>query len=117
MIRYAYVILSFLLILFGCAQDVPISRRDLAYAREDLELESRMYKSFAGSQEREAAERQILDHRTDYRSFFLFDGRMQSTSQETRFPVLPIDERARTKQINDLIDTQLHGSQESSQTK
>jgi hypothetical protein len=113
MIRYAYVILSLLTLLLGCAQDVPLSRRDLEYARKDLELEREKYKTFAGSQEREGVDRQIKDHRIDQRKFYLFDGEIDlgSTSQQKPYPTMPIDEAARIKQFNELIDKQLHGAQ------
>ena len=118
MIRYAILILSLLTLLLGCAQDVPLSRRDLEFARKDLELEREKYKTFAGSKEREDVDQQIKDHYIDYEKFYLIDEiNFDSSSQEKRYPTVIKGEAARIRQINEVIDKQLHGAQKPVQTE
>jgi len=118
MIRYAILILFLLTLLLGCAQEVPLSRRDRAFAIKDHELEREKYKTFVGSKEREEVDRQIKDHYIDHNKFYLIDGiDLGSTSQGKQYPTVPKDEAARIKQINELIDKQLHGVQKPVQTE
>lgn len=113
MIRYAILILSLLTLLLGCAQDVPLSRRDRAFATRDLELESEKYKTFVGSKERDEVDRRIKNHYIDHKKFYLIDEiDLSSASNEKQYPTVQNDEAARIKQINELIDKQLRGGQQ-----
>jgi hypothetical protein len=118
MIRYAILILSLLTLLLGCAQDVPLSRRDFEFARKDLELEREKYRTFAGSKEREEVDRQIKDHYIDHKKFYLIDEiDLGSISQEKRYPTVPKDEQGRIKEFNKLFEKKLLETQQPVQTE
>lgn len=106
------LILLLLLSLLGCAQEVPLSKRDHAFAVRDIELERQKYNTFAGTKEREAIDEQIRDHNTDHSKFYLVDGiNLGSNAEGTPVPPLTNDETDRIKKINDVIDRQLHRTQ------
>jgi hypothetical protein len=106
------------MLLLGCAQDVPLSRRDHGFARTDLELEREKYKTFAGSMEREGIDQQIRDHYIDHEKPYLMDGiNLDLSSNEKRYSAIPNDDTDRVKQINELIEKQLHGAQKPVQTE
>lgn len=107
--RYALFILSLLELLLGCAQEVPMSKRDLEFARKDLELDREKYKTFVGSNKRKEIEQRIEDH--NYKWYIDLD------SQEEQPKAASIDEEDRINEFNRWFEKQLNEAQQPVQKK
>ncbi|GFO68016.1 hypothetical protein GMLC_15950 [Geomonas limicola] len=95
--------------LLGCAQEVPLNKRNQEFAIRDIELDRQKYTTFAGTKEREAVDQQIKDHNIDHSKFHLIDE--INLGPTPAAPAVQNDGAARIKKINDLIDQQLHRTQ------